>query len=167
MAVRFATGSSEANALTGLAFLYSVETPVGQKADNKRIADIQLVQLFLRDFYSSNTALFKKLPKPGGRTVQGILLDGKVGGQTIGGITEFQKFIKRSGPSGVIVDGRVSVPTGVRVAGTRHVFTIIELNFFFFNSGPVNSSFNGNLEDHPVVKASLPELASDIRRRKA
>jgi hypothetical protein len=164
MAIRFATLGN----LAELPFAYSVNTPVGQGADNKRIADIQLVQLFLRQFYTLNPTLFKKLPKPGGRTVQAILLDGKVGGQTIGGITEFQRDRIRKKFSAEIVDGRVSVPVGgQRVAGTNHVFTIIQLNLFFFRSDAVNMSFNENLEEHPVVKASLPQLAGELSRGKA
>jgi len=50
-----------------------------------------------------------------------------------------------------------------RVAGSRHIFTIIQLNFVFFND-PANRAFNDNLEDHPVVKSSLPALAADLGR---
>jgi hypothetical protein len=159
MATRILTGGAEA--FDPLTAVYLVDTPVGNGADNKRITDVQLVQLFLREFYEKQPILFKKLPKPAGRSEPAISLDGKVGLQTIAGITEFQKFVIQQGGSGAFVDGRVSVPTGFRVAGSRHIFTIIQLNFAFFND-PANKAFNDNLEDHPVVKASLPELAADL-----
>jgi hypothetical protein len=167
MAAKIPTQAST-KTLTGLDFLYAVDTSVGKGADNKRIADVQLVQLFLRHFYIQNPALFKKLPKPRGRPTQAILLDGKVGDQTVGGITEFQRDLIRKKAGALFVDGRVTGPvTGLRVAGTKHVFTIIQLNLAFFNTDPVNLSFNGNLEDHPTVKASLPELAGELSRATA
>ncbi len=153
--------------VNGLDTLYITDTPVGNRSDNKRIADVQLVQLFLNDFFFTNPALFKKLPKPTtNRNAPGILMDGKVGRQTIEAITEFQREMKRRGPSGLIVDGRVSVPTGLRVAGSTHVFTIVQLNTIFFNGGNSfeNESFNANLEDHPRVKP-LAQLVADLRRR--
>ena len=154
--------------VNGLDTLYLTDTPVGNRSDNKRIADVQLVQLFLNDFFFTNPALFKKLPKPTTNpNAPGILMDGKVGRQTIEAINEFQREMKRRGPSGLIVDGRVSVPTGgLRVAGTTHVFTIIQLNTIFFN-GPnsdENLPFNANLEDHPRVQR-LPLLVADLRSR--
>jgi hypothetical protein len=163
MASRVETGEN-VDTFGGLKCVYVNDTPVGNGSDNKRIADVQLVQLFLRQFYSQNPVLFQKLPKPG-RGVTEILLDGKVGSQTIAGITEFQQFVIRRGKSGVFVDGRVSRPTGFRVAGTNHVFTIFQLNRFFFTSDDENMSFNDNLADHPVVKSSLPLLAAEIARR--
>jgi hypothetical protein len=151
-------------ALTGLDFLYSVDTPVGKGADNKRIADVQLVQVFLRHFYLQNPALFKKLSKPTtNRNAQEILLDGKVGGQVIDGITEFQKDLIRKGAGAIFVDGRVSIPvSGLRVANSKHVYTIIQLNLAFFNTDPANAAFNRNLEDHPIVKGSCPILAAEL-----
>jgi hypothetical protein len=148
----------------GLKCVYVNDTPVGNGSDNKRIADVQLVQLFLRYFYYMNPALFKKLPKPGRRSAPEILLDGKVGDQTITGISVFQQYIIGRGKSGLYVDGRVSTPTGFRVAGTSHVFTIFQLNVYFFNTNPLNKSFNENLAEHPVVKSSLTALATDIRQ---
>jgi hypothetical protein len=162
MAVRIPT-TEETKELTGLDFMYSVDTPVGKGGDNKRIADNQLVQLFLRHFYILNPALFKKLPKPPGGKAQEIVLDGKVGSQTIEGITEFQRDVIRTGGSGEYVDGRVSIPwSGLRVVNSKHVFTIIQLNLFFFNSDTENKAFNANLEDHPIVKSSLPELVAEL-----
>jgi hypothetical protein len=146
---------------SGLDFMYIVDTPVGRGADNKRIADIQLVQLFLRHFYSLNPALFRKLRKPPGRNGQEISLSGEVSGQTIDGITVFQQDTIRLGGSAVFADGRVSAPKGFRVAGTKHIFTIFQLNTFFFNSDAENRTFNGNLEKHPVVQ-KLPLLAAEL-----
>ena len=165
MATRFTTGGSETNRVTGLSFIYTVNTPVGKGADNKKIADNQLVQLFLREFYNSRPALFKKLPKPTtDRTTQSILIDDKVGPQTIVGISVFQKEVIRLGGSAVFQDGVVSVPKGLRVAGTNHIFTIVQLNGFFFQNR-VHAPFIENLEDHPFVKV-LPELSADLRRNK-
>jgi hypothetical protein len=149
-------------ALTKLDFVYVGDTSVGTKSDNKRIADVQLVHLFLRHFFNLNPSSFKRLPQPGRGKVQAIPLAGQVTGLTIAAISEFQRDVIRRGLSGVFVDGRVSVPTGLRVAGTKHVFTIIQLNLFFFNTNAENRSFNGNLEAHPVVKASLRELAAEL-----
>ena len=152
--------------LNGLDNLYINDTPVGNRSDNKTVADVQLVQLFLNDFFFTHPALFKKLPKPTtNRNAPGILMDGKVGRQTIEAITEFQREMKRQGPSGLIVDGRVNVPIGLRVARSTHVFTIIQLNTNFFNgdNSDENLPFNANLEDHPRVKP-LAALVADLRR---
>ncbi len=164
MAHRIPTSDVTPNGQTS--FVYVVDTPVGARADNKRKADVQLVQLFLHTFYKSNPALFKKLPRTRRNTGE-ILMDGISGPQTVSGITEFQKFIIRKGKSGVIVDGRVSIPHGgLRVANTNHVFTIFQLNSFFFILDDANAAFIENLEEHPIVKSQLPELASELRRSK-
>src|SRR5262245_29393490 len=163
MATRiFTDGIPQFGSLTAV---YVNETPVGNGSDNKRIADVQLVQLFLREFFDKHPELFKKLPKVRGNSEPAIALDGKVGPQVIAGITEFQKFVIRQGRSGSIVDGRVSVEHSFRVAGTNHVFTIFQLNRFFFNE-PANKAFNDNLEEHPVVKAKLPELQAELASEK-
>lgn len=146
-----------------LGVVYQVSTPVGNGSDNKRIADVQLVQLFLRHFFILKPDLFRKLPQGKKRTSE-IQLDGKVGSQTIAGITEFQKHVIRQGKSGTIVDGRVSVPNGFRVQGSSHVFTMHQLNVFFFNTDPINKSFNDDLAKHPLVKVNCPLLAAEISR---
>ena len=64
------------------------------------------------------------------------------------------------------MDGKVSVPLGLRVGGTNHIFTIVQLNGFFFRENPANLAFNDNLENHPQVKP-LAELVADLRTRKA
>src|SRR5262245_5872730 len=92
-------------------YCYVNDLPVGNGADNKQVGDVQLGQLFLNDFYNRHPELFQKLPKlPRGKS-QSILMDGKVGPQTIAGITEFQLYLVRGkGALGEFVDGRVSVP---------------------------------------------------------
>ena len=147
------------------AFQYIVDTPVGAGADNKNKPDVQLVQLFLNAFYKSHPELFAKLPKLAHGDQSEIGMDGQVGPQTVAGITEFQKFVIRTGKSGVFVDGRVSVPHGgFRVATTKHVFTIFQLSTFFFLISPFNAQFNANLEEHPIVAGRLPELAAELTR---
>jgi hypothetical protein len=148
--------------------VYVNNTPIGKGADNKRLADVQLIQLLLRSFYIATPGLYKKVAKPSGRRVPvpAILLDGIVGDQTKTGITVFQQFIKDNAGQ-VVVDGLVSVPRGgLNVAGTSNVFTIIHLNNSFF-AEPENAAFNSNLQDHPVVNASLPALAAELRGKKA
>lgn len=165
MATRILTGVSS-DKFRGLKAVYENETPVGTGADNRQIADVQLVQLFLRHFFIVVPAEFKKLSKPTtSRNAPTILLDGKVGRQTIDAITVFQQFAVRNLGTAEIVDGRVSVPRSVSVQGTSHVFTIFKLNFFFFNTDPENMSFNENLEDHPLVQSSCPLLVADLARR--
>lgn len=41
---------------------------------------------------------------------------------------------------------------------------IIQLNVAFFKD-PANKAFNDNLEDHPVVKSSLPARAAALGRQ--
>lgn len=162
MAQRVEITGPQSKQIALMPFLYANNTSVGKGADNKRLADIQLVQLFLNAFYKAAPVLFKKLPKVNGRIVSEVLMDGIVGEQTKAGITLFQQTIKANAGK-IVVDGVVSVPRGGLTIGvTSNVFTIVELNNFFF-SEPGNDKFNANLEDHPVVKG-LPELAADLKR---
>lgn len=146
-------------------FIYVNSTAVGSGAENKKIDDIQLVQVFLHEFFRTREALFKKVAKPSRGAAKQILIDGTVGPQTVSAIGVFQTQVKQSTGKG-FVDGRVSVPaTGPVIPGTTGVFTIIVLNATFF-SAPENKAFNENLEDHPLLKSS-PHLIAELKRRKA
>lgn len=127
MAARFSIGDG----VVGRQFTYANLTVVGRGADNKKIDDIQLVQVFLHDFFTAETELFNKVSKPPRGASKGILIDGIVGPQTISAITTFQRFQRDSNGTAVI-EGRVSVPRlGAVIPGTKTPFAITLLNEFF------------------------------------
>lgn len=112
---------SEWEAASGLKCVYVNTTPVGNDSDNKRMADVQLVQLFLRYFFYRNQLLFKKLPKPPRGASPEVLITGKINPQTVAAIIVFRPWVKDRGKSVVFVDNRVSVPSALRILDSTHV----------------------------------------------
>ncbi len=106
--------------------LVAVGSPRAGENTNRDLASNQLVQFFLRKFFAKHPELFPAGSK-NGRT---FLLDGKVGPQTLNGITAFQTHAIRSGFP-LFPDSRVSVPIGVNVPGTQMRWTIHALNSFY------------------------------------
>jgi hypothetical protein len=135
------------------------DTPVGKRADNRRRADVQLVQFFLHHFYGEHPELFRQLPKIGPSDLA-LAMDGNVGPQTRAAISLFQKEANKVAPA--IVDGRVSVPQANAIPGTTTIYTIFHLNLFFFSIGD-NMAFNERLQDHPIIKDLLPELHGELK----
>lgn len=135
------------------------ETIIGNGGNNRRLADVQLIQFFLRQFFLVEFQLFKKLPKD--RFNTGVItIDGKFGPQTGAGIFEFQKFVQRSGRP-IKVDGLVNVATAENSAITNTTYTILFLNKFFQDKGDL-PEFHGNLENHPDILALAPELQAEL-----
>ena len=138
-------------------FYYFNATPVGSGADNKNLADVQLVRFFLREFFLHHPDLFKLVPKLTKDTGT-IAIDGKVGGQTIKAIEMFQRHYPRF----LILDGRVSVAVSKYVPETNNEkgFTIVALNQWFFGRNG-NARWNGRLRQHPLIR-SAPILLHQI-----
>jgi hypothetical protein len=139
-------------------FLTLNETAVGKNGNNRRKSDIQLVQFFLHQFFLKNPELFRKLP-PTKRKQSVIIIDGQFGKQTEAGIKVFQEELVRLGVP-VKTDGLVSVMTGRR-SSRGNPFTINFLNSFFKTFGEGNE-FSNNLENHPLIFSSAPELAAEL-----
>jgi hypothetical protein len=135
--------------------LVPVGAPRARDNTNRDRASNQLVQFFLRKFFGRHPELLPKGP-PGST---GFLLDGKVGPQTIAGISRFQVFAKKQGFP-LIPDSRVSVPTGVMVPGTGFRWTIHALNTAFFRSAG-ETAFN-RLFLNQEIEAEAPELHSQL-----
>jgi len=147
------------NSTNGMTRLYENLVPVGQPRGNDNtntdLASNQLVQVFLRLFFTKRPQL---APKTAGGSTR-FLIDGKVGIQTINGISIFQEFIKKGGTP-LIKDSRVSVPIGDFVPGTAIFWTIHALNAqCFIDFGAV--AFNG-LSLNPVLATTAPQLALEL-----
>ena len=141
--------------------VYENLVPVGAlrhgDGTNQDIASNQLVQFFLRTFFRRRPALF---PRGSARTSV-FLLDGKVGDQTVTGISRFQSFAQRSGIP-VLQDSRVSVANGVNVPGSGNRWTIHALNSFFL-ADEGQAAFDTLFANREIV-AEAPELAAELIR---
>jgi hypothetical protein len=139
--------------------MYENLVPVGavraRENTNQDRASNQLVQFFLRKFFGRHPEL---LPKGPPRST-GFLLDGKVGPQTIAGISRFQVFAKQRGFP-LIPDSRVSVATGVTVPGTGFRWTIHALNSFFLKIAG-EKEFD-RLFLNREIEAQAPELHAQL-----
>ncbi len=134
------------------------ETPIGKNGDNRKKSDVQLVQFFLHQFFLKNPELFRKLP-PTKRRQSVIVIDGEFGRQTAAGIAIFQEELRRLAVP-VKKDGLISVMTGIR-STNGNPFTIFFLNSFFKSRGD-GSEHHGNLQNHPLIFSSAPELAAEL-----
>ncbi len=139
------------------------ETIVGRgNGNNKRLADVQLVQFFLRQFYKQHPELFRRLPKT--RTGNGqIKIDGIFGGQTETGILLFQRFQNAFGARILSEDGIVNVASTEISKISRTLYTILALNEHFRRFGD-GKELHNQLEKHPDIIGSAPELLSELSR---
>lgn len=137
------------------------ETIVGKGGDNRRRSDIQLVQFFLRQFFNEHPERFAKLPKTRINASNGFTIDGVCGRQTEAGIVDFQRFLVARGFRTQPVDGLVNVATSKVSRITNSQYTIFTLNLFFNAFGDM-PEFLQNLENHPDVIQSAPELQAEL-----
>lgn len=134
--------------------IYTVDTPIGARQNNRRLADVELVQFFLKQFFDD--PIHKADTPPTRKGIKKILIDGIVGSQTIKAITYFQKYQFNR-----VIDGIVSVPIiNASFVGTR-METMWKLNHWFANNSPLKDSFP-NLEKLLVNDNSAPHLLAEL-----
>lgn len=133
------------------------ETSVGKGGNNTRRADVQLVQFFLKQFFAKNPELFKRLPV---NHTGGFAIDGICGGQTNTGILLFQQKMHAE-KWAIGIDGLVDVPKGLTSSISRRHYTICWLNKWFKDNGEGTEHYE-TLENHPDIKASAPELRTEL-----
>lgn len=145
---------------------YLNERTVGLYGENKRKADVQLIQVFLKNIYAHRTfaPYFKTLPKT--RTNLGhIKIDGIAGSQTNSAIALFQK----AAGSKFIQTGRVDVvlnPVSIENPDftPNYTETILALNSYFFGLMGIKAAQNFKLKNLPDVKENAPELLAELER---
>ncbi len=135
------------------------ETTVGKGGYNRKRSDVQLIQFFLRRFYTHHPELFVLLPK----TKTGanfIIIDGSYGGQTEKGILLFQKNRKSDEPL-IATDGLVNVAHSVMSSISNTHYTIHFLNGWFMRHAE-GREHHGSLENHWDLLAYAPELHYEL-----
>jgi hypothetical protein len=133
-------------------------TPIGDRrgVTNKRTADVQLVQFFLKHFYAANPRLYAQLPK----TKNGkFLIDGDCGAQTKSGIWVYQTYEQKRG-NGIYPDGVVDPATTYANPNSINAYTILALNTWYIDN--TDGANYLDLENHPDIRRDAPELYIEL-----
>ncbi|GEM_PF-2407777 len=159
MARKALVSQSTGNAATHEIFAMN-DTPVGENQENRRLTDVKLIQFFLFHFYKDNPNLFRSLP-PTKRRNSYVMIDGICGQQTKAGISIFQKEMAGFGFS-IWADGIVHTYKAINGPIHNTTLTIWWLNKWFFSSD-YGRGWESNLENHPLMLGSAPDLSAELR----
>jgi hypothetical protein len=140
---------------------YTVQTPIGGVLASKNMADVELVQFFLKRYFMAPHHIASTPPTRKGEKT--ILIDGIAGPQTRTAIKLFQKQQKAGGRI-IATDGIINVPiSNVAVNPTS---TMWILNRWFMLFAPDKYEFD-SLEDISDIKNYAYHLAPELNRKKA
>ena len=139
--------------------VYVNDISVGLSGNNRRRADVQLVQFFLSQFYNKYPELSAKVCA---ENQNRFVIDGFCGKHTCVGIAVYQYYMRSKGTA-IEYDGTVNIPNSAsQVTSVSHTFyTILNLNVWFRKYGD-GTEYIHSLQNHPQMQKCAPELRAEL-----